>query len=223
MNRSLVRNLVVKDFQIHRMSIGVTMLAGALGLIILQFKGLPGLLGMIGFFTTLVVLGAILPHASILAERKGQNLAFLMSLPISCTQYTAAKILSALAMFMIPWLTLSATAISVILGRRDIPDGIIPVALILMIAPLVGFSVMTAVSLVGESEGWVIAATIAVNVSYSLCWPLIISNAELRSGFSSPTPVWSPIVLKVLGAEFAAIVAILALTFYLQSRKKDFV
>lgn len=96
-------------------------------------------------------------------------------------------------------------------------------AMFLLVAPLVGFSVMTAVSLVGESEGWVIAATIAVNVSYSLCWPLIISNAELRSGFSSPTPVWSPIVLKALAGEFAAIVAILALTFYLQSRKKDFV
>jgi hypothetical protein len=67
------------------------------------------------------------------------------------------------------------------------------------------------------------AATIAVNVGYSFCWVLIISNAELRSGLRSPIPIWNPTVLTVLGSEFAAIAVILAITFYLQSRKKDFV
>jgi hypothetical protein len=223
MNRSLVRDLIVKDFQLHRSVIGITILAGSLGIIVLQFKGLTGLFGIIGFFTTLIVLGAILPHASIINERKGQNLAFLMSLPISFTQYTTAKILSALGMFMIPWLTLSTVAVSIIIARRDVPHGILPTALILIVAPLVGFCVMTAATLLGESEGWTIAATIAVNVSYSLCWPLVATSAELRAGLSSPTPVWSPIVFKILGAEFAAIIAILALTLYLQSKKKDFV
>ena len=37
------------------------------------------------------------------------------------------------------------------------------------------------------------------------------------------TPIWNPTILTVLGFEFVAIAAILALTFYLQSRKKDFV
>ena len=223
MSQSMVRNLIVKDFQIHRTSIVAAIAAGVLGLAVLQFKGLTGLLGIIGFFTTMIVLGSTLPHASILSERKGQNLAFLMSLPISATQYTTAKILSALGIFMIPWLTLLAGALSVIFGRSDIPNGIIPVTLILITLPLVGFCVMTAVALVGESEGWVMAATIAVNVAYSLSWVVVASNAELRSGFGSLTPVWSPTVLTVLGSEFAAIATILAITFYLQSRKRDFV
>jgi hypothetical protein len=40
---------------------------------------------------------------------------------------------------------------------------------------------------------------------------------------NGPTVVWSAVVLKVLGAELGLSVLILALTFYFQSRKRDFV
>ena len=82
---------------------------------------------------------------------------------------------------------------------------------------------MISVALVGESESWVMAATIVVNVSYSFCWVLIVNNEDLRGGLGSPMPIWSPTALTVLGSEFSAIAVILAATFYLQSRKKDFV
>ena len=82
MSRSLVRHLILKDFQMHRTSIVFAIIAGVAGLAFLQLKGLPGLLGIIGFFTTLIVLGSMIPNTSILNERKGRNLAFLMSLPI---------------------------------------------------------------------------------------------------------------------------------------------
>src|SRR5215470_6731419 len=108
MSQSLVRHLIVKDFQMHRTSIIFSIIAGAAGLAVLQLKGVAGLLGIIGFFTTLIVLGSMIPHSSILNERKGHNLAFLMSLPISMVEYTTAKVLSALGMFMIPWLVLLA-------------------------------------------------------------------------------------------------------------------
>jgi ABC-2 type transport system permease protein len=223
MSQSVVRHLILKDFQMYRTSLVLTIVAGGIGLAILQLKGLAGLFGIIAFFTTLVVLGSMLPHWSILNERKGHNLAFLMSLPISVVEYTTAKVLAALAMFLVPWLVLVSAALSLILGRSDTPHGIIPLTLILVTAPLVGFCVMIAVALVGESEGWVIAATIGVNTGYSFLWPLIFSNDELRGGLGSPTPIWSPTVLTVLGSEFSAIAVILAITFFLQSRKKDFV
>jgi hypothetical protein len=222
-NRSLVRHLIVKDFQLHRASIIGSIAAGVLCLVIFQFRGLVGLLGIIGFFTALVVLGSMIPHASVVSERKGQNLAFLMSLPISSIQYTMAKILAALGMFLIPWLTLVISAMTLMLSRSDIPNGVIPVVLILVILPLIGFCAQTSIALVGESEGWVIASTIATNVSYSFAWPLIFSNAELRASATSPTLLWSPIVLKILGLEFVAIAGILAITFDVQARKKDFV
>ena len=99
MSRSLVRHLILKDFQMHRTSIVFSIVVGVTGLAILQLKGLPGLLGIIGFFTTLIVLGSMIPNASILNERKGRNLAFLMSLRISMVEYTTAKVVAALGWF----------------------------------------------------------------------------------------------------------------------------
>src|SRR6516164_11025694 len=150
MSQSLVRHLIVKDIQLHRTTIIIAFIGGVIGLAVLQLRRIAGLLGIIGFFTALIVLGAMIPNASILNERKGHNLAFLMSLPISMVEYTTAKVLAALAMFMIPWLVLVGAALTLILGRSDVPNGIIPIALILMTAPLVGFCVMIAVALVGE-------------------------------------------------------------------------
>jgi hypothetical protein len=146
-----------------------------------------------------------------------------MSLPVSSVQYTTAKLFAALVIFMIPWLTLAVSAIALILTRSDITNGIIPVTLILMALPLIGFCVTSAIALVGESEGWAIASTVGCNVSYSLAWTLVVRNNELRNGLSSPVAIWSPTVLATLGWEAVALVVVLAITFYLQSRKRDFV
>src|SRR5215475_9849385 len=102
MSRSLVRHLILKDFQMHRTTIVFTIIAGVTGLAFLHLKGLPGLLNIIKFFTTLIVLGSMIPNTSILNEQKNRNLAFLMSLPISIAKYTTTKVLAALEMFMIP-------------------------------------------------------------------------------------------------------------------------
>jgi hypothetical protein len=45
----------------------------------------------------------------------------------------------------------------------------------------------------------------------------------IQAGAKNPTFVWNGTELTVLGGEIAAIVLILGLTFYLQSRKRDFV
>src|SRR5689334_15115252 len=119
MSHSLVRHLIVKDFQMNRTPIVVTIVAGVIGLVVVQFKGLAGLLGIIGFFTALIVLGSMIPHFSILNERKGHNLAFIMSLPVSIVEYTTAKVLASLGMFMTPWLVLVGTGLFLILGRSD--------------------------------------------------------------------------------------------------------
>jgi hypothetical protein len=66
-------------------------------------------------------------------------------------------------------------------------------------------------------------ATIALNSSYGFAWYVIIRNRALRADFGSAVPVWSPTVVNILLGEIAAIAVILALTFYAQSRKRDFV
>jgi len=126
-------------------------------------------------------------------------------------------------MFGVPWLTLVITGIVFVVTRREIPDGIIPLIVICAILTFIGFCLIAGVALVSESEGWTIATTVASNSSYGLVWYFLVRNPAVRADLLSPTIVWNPAVLRILGAQIAAIVVILALTLYFQSRKRDFV
>ncbi|MBV8843549.1 MAG: hypothetical protein JO307_12140 [Bryobacterales bacterium] len=179
--------------------------------------------GSVWFFISLIMVGTMLPIGGIVNERKKQNLAFVMSLPVSSVQYTIAKIISTFGMFLAPWLTLVGAAILVIETRHIIPRGAIPMLLILAFMPLVAFWVMTAAALIGETEGWGIAANVACSSSYGLIWYFMTRNSALTAGMTKPAPVWNSAVLTVLGVEFALAAVLLGLTLYVQSRKQDFV
>jgi ABC-2 type transport system permease protein len=224
MKVSVTQTLIRSDLQRHRNHILGSIVAGGLALALVQIGGeLPTIVGAIFFFTGMIVLGCLLPVSNVINERKKQTLPFLMSLPISVTQFTTAKLLSTFGVFLIPWITLALAALSFIMGRSDIPDGVFPPIFIVMILTFIGFALIAATALVSESEGATMAATVATNTSYGLGWYLLVRNKAIREGMRSPTMVWGNEVLTVLGVELAIIAVILGITFYLQSRKRDFV
>jgi hypothetical protein len=224
MTGSVVQTLILADLFRHRMFILFTIVSGGLALVLLQAGGETlFILGATWFFTVLIVFGCMLPSANIINEKKKQTQPFLMSLPISVVQYAVAKTISTVGMFLLPWLTLVLAAVLFILGRESFPDGAIPVVIALASLILVGFCVITGVSIISESEGPMVAAMVAANSSYGFGWYLMIRNPIIREGMKSPVIVWNKEILTVLGIEFAVIVLILGLTFFLQSRKRDFV
>jgi ABC-type multidrug transport system permease subunit len=224
MKDSAVKHLVLKDWRLNRMQIFLSMAAGVLALGVIQRGGETAfVVGGVWFFMSLILVGHMLPLVGILNERKKQNLAFLMSLPVSFLQYTTAKLLSTLGMFLIPWLTLVSAGLWLIESRGILPRGAIPMALILAFMPFVGFSLITGTVLVSESEGWGIAVNVACSSSYALVWYFLGKIPGLMSNAMAPSPVWNSAARNVLECEFGLVVAILGLTFYLQSKKKDFV
>ena len=224
MNRSLIGELVLKDWRLYRPMILSCMVAGVSALALSQWGNEPTLVvGAVVFFIAIIMAGTMLPLAGILTERKNKHLAFLMSLPITFLEYTTAKLISTLLIFLVPWLTLVILAISVIEFRNFVPHGVIPMTLILCGLPFVGMCIMIAAALVGESEGWGIAANVFCQSSYGLAWYFINRIPALHDNASRPKPVWNSTALNILGGEFVLILVILALTYFLQSRKRDFV
>jgi ABC-2 type transport system permease protein len=224
MNSRVIQALILKDWRLQRTQTLISVAAGGLALALLQVRTeTTFMVGTVWFFVALIVLGSMLPVSNVINERKKQSLAFLMSLPISALQYGISKMVSTLGLFLAPWGVLVIAASTFILSRADIPKGIVPVMLILFGLPLVGFCMIAGTALVSESEGWTIAATIVCNSSYGLVWYFIISTPAINGDLKSPVPVWSSPVLTILGAEAGAVALILGLTFYLQSRKREFV
>jgi len=223
MTNSVVGQLILKDWRLHRAGILCSAAAAiaALGLVQIK-KEVPVVIGGVWFFIALILLASLLPAGAILNERKKQHLAFLMSLPISPRQYSTAKIVSTFGMFLMPWLALLGVALMLI-AAIGLPHGFIPILLVLGGMILVAFTLTTGVTIVGESEGWFTAATIVCNSSYGLSWYLLVRIPAIQHDMASATVVWSPLVLKLLGAEFAVVALALGMTVLLQSRKRDFI
>lgn len=220
---SVISHLILKDWRLNRMQIMLSVVGGAAALGLVQMKReIPVVLGAVWFFLALILLANFLPSANIVNERKKQNLPFLMSLPISPMQYTWAKVVSSFGMFLVPWLALIAAALSLIV-TIGIPRGFIPIVVMLAGLTLFGFTLIAGVAIVGESEGWFIAATIVVNSSYGIGWYLISRVPAIQHDMGGPVAVWRPGVLTLLAGELAGVVVILGLTFFLQSRKRDFI
>lgn len=224
MKRSIIRQLVLKDWRLYRLHISLTVGGGAVALAVSQFATeTTVLLGSVWFFVVLCILGSMLPFSSIVNERKKQNLAFVMSLPISSTQYTAAKIISTVGMFLTPWLALLLAAVLLIETRGMIPHGAIPMLVILALVPFVVFCFILGTALVSESEGWVMAANVVCNSSYWFIFYLLARVPALTGDSKGRVAVWNSTVLAVLFSEAGLIVLVVAFTFFLQSRKRDFV
>lgn len=225
MKNSVMLRLILKDWRMQRRMIILSVLAGGIALGILRIGGqTPSVLGAVFFFISIMFCACLLPMTNIVNERKKQTLAFLMSLPISCSRYGAAKLLSTFGMFVVPWLTLVAAALYMIVVRHVLPNGTIPIMLILANLPFIGFCLIAGTALVGESEVLGNAAVAIVNSSYWLAWYLLVSQVpSLSRNWAGPAAVWNPAVLKILGAEFAIILVTLAATLYLQSRKRNFI
>jgi ABC-2 type transport system permease protein len=223
MRGSVIGQLILKDLRLHRKLIIWSLAGGAAALALVQIKQeVPVVLGTIWFFLAMILLGCFLPNSNVINESKKQNLAFVMSLPVSPMQYTLAKIASTFGMFLVPWLGLLVAGLSLI-PRIGIPRGLVPMLLVLAGLTLVGFSLIAGTAMIGESEGWYTAAVVVCNSSYGISWYLIVRVPGVGHDISGPVPVWSPMMLEILAAECAVVVLALASTLYVQSRKRDFV
>jgi ABC-2 type transport system permease protein len=224
MTGSVVARLILKDWRLQRLPIFLSIVGGVIALTVVQWGGeVPMLVGAVWFFIVLILVGTMLPLVGIVNERKKQNLAFLMSLPISPLDYTAGKLVSTVGMFLVPWLTLVSGALLLIETRGIVPHGAIPLTLILAALPFVSLSLLTGATLVGESEGWGIAVNVICNSSYWLVWFFLSRIPALMENVKGSIAVWNSTAVTILSSEFGFIALILGLTFYLQSRKRDFV
>jgi hypothetical protein len=222
MNAAIVGRLVLKDWHLNRMAISVSVLGGVVALgLLLRGGEIAGVLGLSFAFVVLILVGIMPPMWSIVQERKTRSLAFVMSLPISVTEYTTAKVVANASMYVVVWLAIVGSVLW-LLGSAGFA-GWIPLGVLAALAPMAAFFLLVAVALVTESEAWSLLVMGACNVSYSFAWFLLVRLPQVRADATSGAPVWSDLIVTIIAAEIGVIVLSLAGTFYLQSRKTNFI
>lgn len=222
MNYEMVKRLILKDWYLQRLPIALSIVGGAASLAIVAKGGQAGFtLGIILLVTVLVTIGAMLAMNLTVLERKEQTLAFVMTLPVSYREYTAAKLLGILLIFLVPWLACMAGSLAVIEFAPQI-RGLVPFIIIMGFEILANICMIAAAGLISESQGWTIAVLMVGNLVLNGYGYFVAHIASIGNGMFGPVMHWSATASGLLAAEIAAIGLILGGTFFFQSRKKDF-
>lgn len=224
MNATIVRRLILKDWYFQRWTIVTYIAIGAVALFFTATGGEGSFFaGSILLITTLISLGIHLTMVSVVNERAEHTLPFVMSLPISVSDYTTAKILANVLIFLVPWTTLLIGTIGVILWRGAVSDGLVPFAVLLILQILASYCLLLAVALVSESQTWTIVTIVATNLFFQGFMYWVSHTPAIAQHMKSPTVYWSGAAIAVAFAEIAAVVLLLAATYVFQARKKDFI
>lgn len=223
MNTSRVKRLIQKDWYFIRAAVAAYIATGLLAIFAIGY-GSEGAFygGSILLITVVISMGIHLVMLSVVQERSEQALAFVMSLPVSPKEYTAAKVLANLLIFAFAWVILLVGTVAVIAGRGAIPDGLIPFAVVLLGYLLTSYCLTLGVAIVTESLGWTIGAMVLGNLLLQGVMYGVSHAPGMAQDFAANVIVWRQPITGLLGAELGVILLMLSLTFYLQSRKTDF-
>ena len=223
MNASMVKHLILKDWYFQRRPIGAYTAGALLGLgIVMLGTHWSFYAGTVLLITFMVTIGIHLAIVTVVQERTEHTLPFLMTLPISPKDYTAAKVLANLSIFLVPWLMLTGGA-ALILGSEGARSGaMIPVATIALTYSLASYVLVLTVAIITESQGWTLCAMGVTNLflQFFLYW--VSHMPSIERGMKGRGAVWDTTALTLLGAELLAIVVLLGLAFTFQARKRDF-
>jgi hypothetical protein len=222
-NVAMIRHLVAKDLRFQRVPMAMACAASVAALAMLSSaSGVVFHIGSVLLISVVISVGIYLSLMMVLAERTRGMLPFVMSLPIGVREYTLAKLLSGVALFLAPWAAIGVGAAAVILVRGAVPDGLLPYAVVLLLHLLTGYVLTLGVALASESEGWTIgvAGTANLAVQGFMYWTSHL--ADVAATIGGPAVVWTSSIRRLILAELLAVALILAATWVWQSRKTDF-
>ena len=225
MNWTMVGRLIGKDWYLNRMPILCSIAGGIATLAViaaLHGSTIGIVLGVIVVVTILIGMGAMVMMSAVV-ERRQQTLPFVMSLPISFREYTTAKIVGGLLIFLVLWGAILVDIVATILLAPGFPHGLIPFVTIMCVEILMTTCLVITVAVTTESQAWTIGATQvgALGVNGIGWW--IVRFPAIGGAMKAATVQWSGTATALVTAELAAIVLMIGFTFFIQSRKKDFV
>jgi hypothetical protein len=218
--RTLVRRLAAKDLYLNRGMMLVAIIAGLASLVIASINRTGYSIGSVCFITTVIAYGVILAMYNIAQERKVKSTLFVLSLPLAPRDYIRAKLLGTLATFLIPW-TVLAIGACVLIAFTQIPDGLLPMTLLLLVYFVCTFSIVTAAALMTTSEAVTTLIIVATNMSVTFFMFAVGPITHFNSA-PAATPDWNATVLAILAGELVLIAVALATPSIYYSRKRDF-
>ena len=229
MNTALIKRLVIKDLRIWRTLILTFLAAGSLGvgLIALLHNRIPQVVFMnLGFsllVTPTAVLGIVLLIQTNVFEKTKATQHFIMSLPVTATDFTLAKLLVNIPVFATAWLASTATAFYFAFGLELVPAGMVPYVTMIFLGIFVAYICILSVSLLTQSLGMTVGAIMLFEILTSAYLWMILFLEPINSSIRGSVAVWNSAAVTIVAIQGAVAVAALVATLLLQTRRRDFI
>jgi hypothetical protein len=220
---TVTRKLIAKELYLNRWLVIGASVSGLLSILIAATGKTGFNVGALTWLTTVIALGVILVVYGVRYERKEHSLLFVMSLPLSIADYVRAKMIGLALCFFIPWLLSSAAALTLLLVKADLPDGLVPFTVLLCVYMLANFAVVLCGALQATSEAVVSVVIIVTNTAVSLYIFGVSGVPELHDHMFGPVPVWNSTFWTVLAIELGVLALAVSIPFFLAARRRDFI
>jgi ABC-type Na+ efflux pump permease subunit len=236
MNPTTVFRLAVKDLYLLRLPLAIYVGAGALAVALAAVPDRSARsLGVTLAMNVFIAACFQLVIGNVLGERERKTLAFTLSLPVSPRELTAGKLLSSVSLYTLcgvfAAVALMALAPAGVVagaahdGRSLLSHALawLPYVALVLGGFLVPFATVLATAVVTESLGWTI--TVSSSLIFVLGNGLIMFGPRLHflGAYARNVSRGGPALPATIVLEAALLVCILAVTFWLQDRKRSFV
>ena len=224
MNTPVISRLVVKDLLLWRKMIMIFLAVGLASIAIVS--GLYGRVPRLVFynlgFTLLIAptttLGIVLLMQTNVFEKAKSTQLFVMSLPVTRTDFKIAKLLVNLPIFTLAWLATTAVAFYFMFGLRVLPTGAIPFMTMVFLGIYVAYLGILCVSLLSQSLGVTIIGILFFEVLTSAYLWVIVFLKPIGDHILSFDIVWNSTVLTILTLQIIAGIALVAAAVCLQGK-----
>jgi ABC-2 type transport system permease protein len=219
----LTQKLIARELHMHRWIIGGTVIAGLAGLAAVAHGGsIYFNVGFLIWLTTIVAFGVVVAMFGIASERKERVMNWVLSLPIAPGDYVRIKVLALLLCYFVVWFTLSAAAIGLVVAQAQLPDGLLPFAVLLCVFMLGNYAFVVSSALHLRAEGPMTIVIVVHNIAITLFMFMVAAIDDISRPMQGPVAVWNSAFWNVLGVELAVFVILIALPFFVAARRRDF-
>jgi ABC-type transport system involved in multi-copper enzyme maturation permease subunit len=221
MNATMVKRLVLKEWYFQRWTGALYVAGGMVSLAALAGKS-NGMfyLATVLLLSVMIGIGATIAITAGVDERKEQTLPFLMTLPISPREYATAKLAANTSLFIVPWALLSLATLLMIGFSGG--SGLTPYAAIVLTELLAAFCLVLSVAIVTESQGWTIGVMVATNLFLQGFLYYVSHLPSIGRTMIGKVAIWNATAIAFIAAEVALAALFLTITYFIQSRKTDF-
>lgn len=229
MSRSVIPQLVRKDFRMMR---GMILVFGLLslssiGVLSALFGQVPQwVLINIAFVLLLapaMTCGIVLMMKTNVFEKEKSTQAFIMSLPVTVKDFTAAKIWVNLPVFSTFWLLVSGVAFYFSFGRGLLPMGAIPFVTMVLLGIFVAYACILATSLLSQSLPVTVLGIALFEMGTSAYLWTIVFLEPIQRHIQGSQAVWDSAAVTIVIAQVAAAVTALGATVAIQTTKRDII